>query len=145
LVLACDGIWDVLTSQQVCDFVRRRIAQRKPLETICEELMDKCLAPDSDWGGIGCDNMTALIVGLFGDRTKDEWYDWIANRVENKVGRALPPKDPEPYEGPPKNNFGYGGLGRGNPLTGTLAGGSGSLVQAALGRGFAGGFGDGEE
>lgn len=88
LVIACDGIWDVLKNQEVVDFVRRCIAERKPLHEICELIMDRCLAPDSDWGGVGCDNMTVLIVGLLNGKTKDEWYDWIADRVEKGVGYA---------------------------------------------------------
>lgn len=39
LVLACDGIWNSLTSQEVVDFISERI--NKPdtkLSTICEEV-----------------------------------------------------------------------------------------------------------
>lgn len=46
LVLACDGIWDVLSNEDVCDFVRKEIAQGKYPEEICENMMTKCLAPD---------------------------------------------------------------------------------------------------
>ena len=74
IVLACDGIWDCLSSQQVIDVVRRLIAQKKDLGTICEIVMDKCLAPDSDIGaGIGCDNMAMMVVAILGGRTKEEW------------------------------------------------------------------------
>jgi protein phosphatase 2C family protein 2/3 len=31
-------------------------------EIICEDLMTRCLAPDSQMGGLGCDNMTVIIV-----------------------------------------------------------------------------------
>lgn len=60
LVLACDGIWDCLSNQEVVDFVRRSIANGKELQAICEEMMDKCLAPDSEIGGVGCDNVSLL-------------------------------------------------------------------------------------
>lgn len=46
VVLACDGIWDVLSNEDVCDFVRKEIAQGRYPEEICENLMTKCLAPD---------------------------------------------------------------------------------------------------
>ncbi|OWF39618.1 probable protein phosphatase 2C T23F11.1 [Mizuhopecten yessoensis] len=72
LVIACDGIWDVLTSQEVVDFVRARIAQGMEPDIICEELMTRCLAPDCQMGGLGCDNMTVVLVCfLFGQSYDD--------------------------------------------------------------------------
>lgn len=38
MVLACDGIWNFMSSQEVCDFVRPRIAEQIKLSTICEEV-----------------------------------------------------------------------------------------------------------
>lgn len=63
LVLACDGIWNFMSSQQVVDFVRPMILEnKKKLSTICEEMFDHCLAPNTLGDGTGCDNMTAIIV-----------------------------------------------------------------------------------
>lgn len=93
LVLACDGIWDCLTSQQVIDFVRREIWKKTDLQKICEDIMDKCLAPESDFGGVGCDNMTMMIVGILHGKTKEEWYDWVADRVEKETGYPTPKDD----------------------------------------------------
>ncbi|KAI8118309.1 probable protein phosphatase 2C T23F11.1 [Lucilia cuprina] len=62
LVLACDGIWDVMSNQEVIDFCRSRIGQGMYPEEICEELMTHCLAPDCQMGGLGGDNMTVVLV-----------------------------------------------------------------------------------
>ncbi|XP_072382982.1 probable protein phosphatase CG10417 isoform X2 [Diabrotica undecimpunctata] len=63
LVLACDGIWNFMSSQEVVDFIRPRILESKSkLSTICEEMFDHCLAPHTLGDGTGCDNMTAIIV-----------------------------------------------------------------------------------
>ena len=90
LVVACDGIWDCKSSQAVVEFVRRGIAAGQELVQICENVMDNCLAVSSDGGGIGCDNMTIMIVGLLQGKTKEEWYKMIADRVANNDGPVAP-------------------------------------------------------
>ena len=108
LVVACDGrdalhqrdlaanalvgIWDCQSSQAVVEFVRRGIAAGQELHAICENLMDNCLASNSDTGGVGCDNMTVVIVGLLNGKTKDEWYKMIADRVAKGDGPCAPPE-----------------------------------------------------
>ncbi|EKD14436.1 protein phosphatase 2C [Drepanopeziza brunnea f. sp. 'multigermtubi' MB_m1] len=92
LVVACDGIWDCQSSQAVVEFVRRGIAAKQDLSKICENMMDNCLASSSETGGVGCDNMTIIIIGLLGGKTKEEWYDEIAKRVANGDGPCAPPE-----------------------------------------------------
>ncbi|XP_013104999.2 probable protein phosphatase CG10417 [Stomoxys calcitrans] len=63
MVLACDGIWNFMTSDEVVEFVRLRLKdENKKMSEICEELFDACLAPNTLGDGTGCDNMTAVIV-----------------------------------------------------------------------------------
>lgn len=89
LVLACDGIWDCMNSQEVVEFIRRGISEKLDLTEICELLMDECLAPESDTSGIGCDNMTVCIVALLQGRTKEEWYAEVGRRVEAGEGPVM--------------------------------------------------------
>lgn len=98
MVIACDGIWDCLSSQQVVDFVRYQVAEGKELTEIGEMMCDHCLAPDTTSGaGIGCDNMTVLIVAITHGRTKEEWYSWVRERVQNGYGYATPSAIPQLY------------------------------------------------
>eukprot|EP00899_Mesostigma_viride_P003514 jgi/Mesvir1/13163/Mv06128-RA.1 len=86
MVLACDGIWDVMTSQQVIDFCRARLRYKDAsLMRICEELLDTCLAPDRRQG-IGCDNMSAAIVVF-------KQYHAGALFAESPKAAAAPPVD----------------------------------------------------
>nr|XP_020445688.1 protein phosphatase 1G isoform X2 [Monopterus albus] len=67
MVIACDGIWNVLSSQEVVDFIGERIkpdesGKARTLSSIVEELLDHCLAPNTSGDGTGCDNMTCIIV-----------------------------------------------------------------------------------
>jgi protein phosphatase 1G len=65
IVLACDGIWDVMSNQQVVDFVNAGLAQGREPTAIAIELLDACVASDPrETRGIGCDNMTCCIIVL---------------------------------------------------------------------------------
>ncbi|TPX33277.1 hypothetical protein SeMB42_g07505 [Synchytrium endobioticum] len=89
LVLACDGIWDCMSNQDVVDFIRIRIAtSRGNLESICEALMDHCLAPKSELGGVGCDNMTVVIVGLLRGQTLPDWASNIRTKIETSTNMS---------------------------------------------------------
>merc|ERR1712032_404523 len=64
MILACDGIWNFMSNQEVVDYINPRIetTPQDKLSLICEELFEHCLAPDTMGDGTGCDNMTAVIV-----------------------------------------------------------------------------------
>ncbi|OZJ04934.1 hypothetical protein BZG36_02661 [Bifiguratus adelaidae] len=93
IVLACDGkylgfcilcIWDCMTSQQVVDFINNRIRSGSKPEQICEELMDECLATESDMSGVGCDNMTVIIVAWLNGLSIDEWMQKVIKQLDNE-------------------------------------------------------------
>jgi protein phosphatase PTC2/3 len=89
---AIAGIWDCQSSQAVVEFVRRGIAAKQDLDKICENMMDNCLASNSETGGVGCDNMTMIIIGFLRGKTKEEWYEEVARRVANGDGPCAPPE-----------------------------------------------------
>ena len=62
IVLACDGVWDIFSSEACVNFIYERLGE-KPLGTIIEELLQKCLAKDvQSSGGLGCDNTTCIVL-----------------------------------------------------------------------------------
>ncbi|OAV98500.1 hypothetical protein PTTG_07131 [Puccinia triticina 1-1 BBBD Race 1] len=105
LILACDGIWDVYSNQQVVDRVRRLLGERKTLEQVAEQMIDYCLAPDCEWGGVGCDNMTFMVVAILGGKTKEQWYDMICQRLERGEGHQTPSNFPQPYARGPRGEM----------------------------------------
>ncbi|XP_045520590.1 probable protein phosphatase 2C T23F11.1 isoform X1 [Pieris brassicae] len=64
IVIACDGIWEVLSNEEVISFCRIRLLSGWEPPAVCEALMQRCLAPNCLTGGLGCDNMTVLIICL---------------------------------------------------------------------------------
>ena len=72
--------------------MRRGIAAKQDLHLICENMMDNCLASNSETGGVGCDNMTMIVIGLLNGKSKQEWYEMIGKRVADGDGPCAPPE-----------------------------------------------------
>lgn len=63
VILACDGLWDVMSSQRAVEITRNSLRQHlsispKALEAAAQSLVDTALEMHSS------DNVTALIIGL---------------------------------------------------------------------------------
>lgn len=43
LVLACDGIWDVMSNEELCEFIRYRLKITDDLESIASDVINTCL------------------------------------------------------------------------------------------------------
>ena len=65
IIIGCDGIWEryVQNSQGLIDVVKEQFQKAKSHRSIMEELLDELVAKDS-MSGIGCDNMTAILVKI---------------------------------------------------------------------------------
>lgn len=65
IILGCDGIWEkyVENSQGLIDMIRDDVKSGKDLRKLVEDLLDHLLAKDTS-EGLGCDNMTAILIKL---------------------------------------------------------------------------------
>lgn len=84
VVVACDGIWDVKTNEEVCRFIRDAIQRGEGLERIAEDLLDSCICPDPKAScGLGGDNMTCVVVQLQPSST----WAWTSGEVAGEADR----------------------------------------------------------
>lgn len=95
MVIACDGIWNSLSSQQVIDFVGERIDEVQKLSTICDDLFKHCLAPNTLGDGTGCDNMTCIIVKFANTSSKRKLEDEECEGIESNAKQVVS-KESEP-------------------------------------------------
>ena len=78
VIIGCDGIWDCLTNQEACDFVSKRLKEKpdQKISLIVEEMLDSIVAKDLyNEAGIGCDNMTCIVIVFKKDKGKDKSKD----------------------------------------------------------------------
>ena len=81
IIIACDGVWDCLSPQDACNYVRNRLYDQKTgisnnnikISKIIEEMMDSIIADDiTNENGIGCDNMSCIIIQFKHNKKIDE-------------------------------------------------------------------------
>ncbi|XP_018607573.1 protein phosphatase, Mg2+/Mn2+ dependent, 1Nb (putative) isoform X1 [Scleropages formosus] len=56
LLLACDGVWDMIGSEELCSFVRNRLQVCTDLSEVCTQVVDLCLYKGS------LDNITVILI-----------------------------------------------------------------------------------
>ena len=75
--MGCDGIWEqyVEDSSGMINALKKEIDEnKKNQQKIVEDLLDRLLAKDTTSSqGIGCDNMTAILIKL-------KW-EWLCDEV----------------------------------------------------------------
>lgn len=91
LVLACDGIYDVLENDELCSLIRSRLSVTRDLKTAMNQVLDVCLSKGSR------DNMTLILV-LFDNSPKineelvekeKEWLEKVENKIHGELTREV--------------------------------------------------------
>ena len=62
LVLGCDGIWETLSGEDICQMLYKKLSEPDSKITPATEKLLDCLVAKDTSGGVGCDNMTAIVV-----------------------------------------------------------------------------------
>ncbi|SGZ52549.1 CIC11C00000001348 [Sungouiella intermedia] len=81
LVLACDGIWDCYTNDQLLHTIRNKLRDGWNLQHIIEYVLNDCISMASNITGIGFDNMTLMIVVLHPNGTFELWSDTMEKTI----------------------------------------------------------------
>ncbi|XP_071832861.1 protein phosphatase 1B-like isoform X2 [Apostichopus japonicus] len=87
IVLACDGVWDVMSNEATFEFIQSRLQLTDDLEEVCNQVIDTSLHKGSR------DNMSIVLVTLqSAPKISDDALDRERNldsRIEGKIKEIL--------------------------------------------------------
>ena len=73
IIMGCDGVWDCVKRQLVCEFVEKQIKEnpKQKLSDILKVIFERCVSPV--WGVVvGTDNMSCIIIQFLKDKNNCE-------------------------------------------------------------------------
>lgn len=97
--MASDGIWDVLSNDDVVKLCLKKMEKGIPPEQICEEIMTECLSPDLLM--TGTDNMTIVLICFLHNKT----YEDFCKRAAEYCLRLFPDDEKFQEEKSQENQF----------------------------------------
>lgn len=87
LLLACDGVYDVMTNEEIVKFISKKLKITDDLSKICSDLIDTCLHKNSR------DNMSAILITFKGaPKVSEEAIaeeEKLQKRVEIEIEKQL--------------------------------------------------------
>lgn len=68
LILASDGVFDLISCQECVNFIQTHLSEGESGEVVIEKLLNHCLAEEiTSHEGLGCDNMSIILVQFKGE------------------------------------------------------------------------------
>jgi len=63
IIMGCDGIWEKKSNEEMVEYIYRKLKLNITLKQIVADLLLDTIAPSvAETQGIGCDNMTCVLI-----------------------------------------------------------------------------------
>ena len=63
IIMGCDGIWEKKSNEEMVEYVYKKLNAKIEIKQIVSDLLLDTIAPSvAETQGIGCDNMTCIII-----------------------------------------------------------------------------------
>lgn len=95
MVVACDGIYDVMTNEELAEFVKDRLSVHSDLREVCDDVLDECLVKGSR------DNMTMVVVcfpaapevNIHRKEAEEAWVSRVKTVINQFLDEAVAAED----------------------------------------------------